>query len=48
MALWQRDVHKGQAVHHSDHGSPYLSIRYTATLAACRNELLRWHGRRFV
>jgi transposase InsO family protein len=26
--------HKGQAVHHSDHGSQYLSIRYTATLAA--------------
>ncbi len=34
MALWQRQVHKGQAIHHSDHGSQYLSIRYTATLAA--------------
>jgi transposase InsO family protein len=34
MALWQRRVHKGQTVHHSDHGSQYLSIRYTATLAA--------------
>ena len=34
MALWQRQVHKGQTVHHSDHGSQYLSIRYTATLAA--------------
>jgi putative transposase len=34
MALWQRKVHKGQTVHHSDHGSQHLSIRYTATLAA--------------
>src|SRR6266511_3512027 len=34
MALWQRQVHKGQTIHHSDHGSQYLSIRYTATLAA--------------
>jgi putative transposase len=34
MALWQRQVHKGQTVHHSDHGSQYLSIRYTATLSA--------------
>jgi putative transposase len=34
MALWQRRVHKGQTIHHSDHGSQYLSIRYTATLAA--------------
>ncbi len=34
MALWQRQVHEGQTIHHSDHGSQYLSIRYTATLAA--------------
>jgi putative transposase len=34
MALSQRKVHKRQTVHHSDHGSQYLSIRYTATLAA--------------
>jgi putative transposase len=34
MALWQRKVHRGQTIHHSDHGSQYLSIRYTATLAA--------------
>lgn len=34
MALWQRQVHKGQTIHHSDHGSQYLSIRYTATLFA--------------
>jgi putative transposase len=34
MALWQRQVRKGQTIHHSDHGSQYLSIRYTATLAA--------------
>jgi putative transposase len=34
MALRQRCVHKGQAIHHSDHGSQYLSIRYTAILAA--------------
>lgn len=34
MALHQRQIHKGQTIHHSDHGSQYLSIRYTATLAA--------------
>ena len=34
MALWQRQVHNRQTVHHSDHGSQYLSVRYTATLAA--------------
>ena len=34
MALWQRHIHKGQTVHHSDHGSQYLSIRYTTTLSA--------------
>jgi len=34
MTLTSRQVHKGQMVHHSDHGSQYLSIRYTATLAA--------------
>jgi putative transposase len=32
MALWQRDIHKGQLVHHSDRGCQYLSIRYTARL----------------
>jgi putative transposase len=32
MALWQRDVHTGQLVHHSDRGSQYLSIRYTERL----------------
>lgn len=34
MALWQRQVYKGQTVHHSDHGSQYLSIRYTTTLSS--------------
>jgi putative transposase len=34
MALWQRHIHKGQTIHHSDHGSQYLSIRYTTTLSA--------------
>lgn len=33
MALCQRQVHKGQTIHHSDHGSQYLSIRYTTTLS---------------
>jgi putative transposase len=33
MALWQRDVHSGQLVHHSDRGTQYLSIRYTERLA---------------
>ncbi len=33
MALWQRQVHNGQLVHHSDRGSQYLSIRYTERLA---------------
>jgi putative transposase len=33
MALWQREVHSGQLVHHSDRGSQYLSIRYTERLA---------------
>ena len=34
MALHQRQIHKGQTIHHSDHGSQYLSIRYTTTLSA--------------
>jgi putative transposase len=34
MALSNRAVHDGRLVHHSDHGSQYLSIRYSATLAA--------------
>jgi putative transposase len=34
MALWQRRIHKGRTIHHSDHGSQYLSIRYTTTLSA--------------
>jgi len=34
MALSNRIVHKGQLIHHSDHGSQYLSIRYSTTLAA--------------
>jgi len=34
MALSLRQIHKGQSIHHSDHGSQYLSIRYTATLSA--------------
>jgi putative transposase len=33
MALWQRDVHSGQLVHHSDRGVQYLSVRYTERLA---------------
>jgi putative transposase len=32
MALWQRQVHKGQLVHHSERGCQYLSIRYTERL----------------
>jgi putative transposase len=34
MALSNRDVHRGHLIHHSDHGSQYLSIRYSTTLAA--------------
>ena len=34
MALTNRMLQKGQLIHHSDHGSQYLSIRYSATLAA--------------
>jgi putative transposase len=34
MALSNRAVHKGHLIHRSDHGSQYLSIRYTAALAA--------------
>ena len=41
MALSNRIVHKGQLVHHSDHGSQYLSIRYSATLAAADVTMLR-------
>jgi len=33
MALWNRAVHDGQTVHHSDAGSQYTSIRYTARLS---------------
>ena len=33
MALWQRDVPRGQLVHHSDRGTQYLSVRYTERLA---------------
>ena len=33
MALHQRQVHNGRTIHHSDHGSQYLSIRYTTTLS---------------
>jgi putative transposase len=32
MALWQRDVQRGQLIHHSDRGTQYLSIRYTERL----------------
>jgi transposase InsO family protein len=32
QALWARKV-KGGLIHHSDHGGPYLSIRYTDRLA---------------
>jgi transposase InsO family protein len=32
QALWARKV-KGNLIHHSDHGSQYLSIRYTERLA---------------
>jgi putative transposase len=34
MALSNRAVHDGRLVHHSDHGSQYLSIRYSTTLSA--------------
>ena len=33
MALWQRNVHSGKLVHHSDRGTQYLSVRYTERLA---------------
>jgi transposase InsO family protein len=33
MALWNRNVHDGQTVHHSDAGSQYRSIRYTTRLS---------------
>jgi len=29
MALWQRRPDRDELIHHSDHGSQYLSIRYT-------------------
>jgi putative transposase len=29
MALWQRQPVQGQLIHHSDHGSEYLSVAYT-------------------
>ena len=32
QAIWARQV-KGKLIHHSDHGSQYLSIRYTERLA---------------
>lgn len=32
MALYQRDVHKGQLIHHSDRGAQYTSIRYAERL----------------
>lgn len=32
MALWQRRVTPGQLIHHSDHGSQYLSVAYTQRL----------------
>jgi len=33
MALWNRRVHDGQTVHHSDAGSQHTSIRYTTRLS---------------
>ena len=33
MALWNRNVHDGQTVHHSDAGAQYRSIRYTTRLS---------------
>jgi putative transposase len=33
MALWNRRVHTGQTVHHSDAGSQYTSIRYSDRLS---------------
>ena len=33
MALWNRKVHDGQTVHHSDAGCQYTSIRYTTRLS---------------
>ncbi len=33
MAIWQRDVLRGELVHHSDRGSQYTSFRYTSRLA---------------
>jgi transposase InsO family protein len=32
MALYQRDVHKGPLIHHSDRGCQYTSIRYAERL----------------
>ena len=33
MALFNRSVHTGQTIHHSDAGSQYTSIRYTTRLS---------------
>jgi len=33
MALWNRRVHYGQTVHHSDAGSQYTAIRYSERLS---------------
>jgi putative transposase len=33
MALWNRRVHSGQTIHHSDAGSQYTSIHYSERLA---------------
>ena len=38
QALWSRHGTKG-LIHHSDHGSQYLSIRYTERLAAAGIEV---------
>jgi len=32
QAIWARDI-SGRLIHHSDHGSQYLSIRYSERLA---------------
>lgn len=32
MALWQRDIPRGQLIHHSDRGAQYVSLRYTERL----------------
>jgi transposase InsO family protein len=48
MALWNRKVHYGQTIHHSDAGSQYTSIRYGTTLSNFARAALGRDRRRLV